>query len=149
MCRRICIIQYKDVIILLFFTVFKICEGKFLALDFNSKCVLKGLETFHLWSDMYNRGDLYWNKANRPPEVAAFSLKKYCNKKNVVFYFLVLHHFLAKFKYEKRLKKLKSSESELKKNSSKTLKSLKTGIKYRYLARTSLDFNILKNGFRI
>ena len=39
-------------------------------------------------------------------------------------------------------------ESELK-NSSKTLKSLKTGIWYRYLAITSLDFNIFKNGFRI
>ena len=57
-----------------------------------------------------------------------FHLKNIAIKKNVVFYFLVLHHFLAKFKYEKRLKKLKSSESELKKNSSKTLKSLKTGI---------------------
>ena len=25
---------------------------------------------------MSSRGDLYWNRANRPPEVAAFSLKK-------------------------------------------------------------------------
>ena len=94
MCRRICIIQYKDVILLLFLTVFKICEGKFLALDFNSKFVLKGLETFHLWSGMYNRGDLYWNKANRPPEVAAFSLKKNYNKKMLFFIFMLYIIFL-------------------------------------------------------
>ena len=30
---------------------------------------------------IYIRGDQYWNKANHPPGVAAFSLKKYCNKK--------------------------------------------------------------------
>jgi len=34
--------QYKDVVILLFLTVFNISEWKFLALDL---CVLKGLET--------------------------------------------------------------------------------------------------------
>ena len=52
--------------------------------------------------------------------------------------------FIAKFKSENHLKNWKLKESELK-NSSKTL----TGIWYRYLAITSLDFSVFKNGFRI
>ena len=34
--------QYKDVIKLLFLTIFKICEWKFLPLDFQLKVFLKG-----------------------------------------------------------------------------------------------------------
>ena len=42
MCWRICIMQYKDVKILLCLTIFKICKWKFLALDFQLKVCLKG-----------------------------------------------------------------------------------------------------------
>ena len=54
---------------------------KVLALDFQLKVCLKGARdvissdlSFMKWQS--SRGDLYWNRANRPPEVAAFSLKK-------------------------------------------------------------------------
>jgi len=132
MCWRICIMQYKDVKILLCLTIFKICKWKFLALDFQLKVCLKGT-TDVISSDL---PFMEWH-VRCPVGVINIGIEPTAHRKslrfqkNFIFYFHVIHHFLGNSMLNSNLKSIlknwKLRESELK-NSSKTLKSLKTGI---------------------
>ena len=136
MCWRICIMQYKDVIILLCLTIFKICKWKFLALDFQLEVCLKGTRDV-ISSDL---PFMEWH-VHCPVGVINIVIEPTAHRKSlrfhrkatkkIIFYFNVIHHFLGNSMLNSNLKSIlknwKLRESELK-NSSKTLKSLKIGI---------------------
>ena len=133
MCWRICIMQYKDVIILLCLTIFRICKWKFLALDFQLKVCLKGTRDV-ISSDLLF---MEWHVhcpvgvINIVIELTAHRKSHRKATKKIIFYFNVIQYFLGNSMLNSNLKSVlknwKMSEWELK-NSSKTLLSLKTGI---------------------
>ena len=121
MCRRICIMQYKDVIILLCLTIFKICKWKILALDFQLKVCLKGNR------DVIS-SDLLFMKWHVHCPVGVINIEIEPTAHRCVFtvrpqknyflfscYTLFSWKFNAKFKSEKRLKKLKIERVRTKK----------------------------------
>ena len=122
MCWRICIMQYKDVIISLCLTIFKICKWKFLALDFKLKVCLKGTRdviSSHLpFMEWHVHCPVGVINIGIEPTAHQKSLRfhrKATKKLNFLFscYTSFSWKFIAKFKSEKHIKNWKLRESEL------------------------------------